>query len=217
MRAIKIEKKIVSLIVVVSLSLIQGCGWSTEIPQKEQPKTSDARDPVIDRADTVFDDLTGLIPCIAEASNGDLIVTCTDKGDVRPGTAAYFLRSTNGGKAWSKPYLIMKNDNPLIGVGAVVQRLPDGNLSCGITEALWVDPNNPGSRLFDYYYCISTDNGKTFGEKKRLNDPCSRNDFPQGNYIILKDGTLLWPWGHWNPSALNGFKRSIDGGSLGQL
>ncbi|OHB46048.1 MAG: hypothetical protein A2Y13_10260 [Planctomycetes bacterium GWC2_45_44] len=185
------------------------------------------KDPVIVRADVVNDAKPGLTPIVAHAVNGDLIVSWdTGKGDVMPGGTIQFARSSDSGKTWSKPYMTMKRDNPLIGFSACLYNLPDGNWTSGrmllyTLEATWQgEPNqlNPnwaslvGSRKFDSYYSFSVDDGRTFSEKKLLSDPVKRSDFAQGNIVELPNGDLIWPWGYWGSEPLNGFRRSTDGG-----
>ena len=184
------------------------------------------RDPVIARADVVYDAGTGLVPTLV-STQGDLIVGWgTEGGDGEPGQTTQFARSSDRGKTWAKPYMTVKSDKPLTGSFASLHKLPDNNSPSGrvllyTLEIVWQDmpdqtkPNwasLAGGRRFDSHYSVSEDNGRTFGEKKLLSDPVERKDFAQGNIVELRNGDLIWPWGNWGAAPLNGFKRSTDGG-----
>lgn len=185
-----------------------------------------SNDPFIKRADIVSDG-PGLTPIVLRAANGDLIVNWdTGRGDVMPGGTIQFSRSSDLGKTWSKPYMTMKSDNPLIGFSASLYKLPDSNWTSGrmllyTVEAVWQeapDQSKPnwaslvGGRKFDSYYSFSVDDGYTFSERKLLSDAVNRSDFAQGNIVELSNGDLIWPWGYWGSEPLNGFRRSTDGG-----
>lgn len=183
--------------------------------QKEVSKKF--KDPLIQRVDLIYDSNTGLCPYVALAPNGDLIATWSSRGDIKPGCTASFAISKDLGKTWSKPYLTFKSDNPLIGTQVSLQRLPDSNwgiglMACTIFESEHESLDSLQNRKFNVFYAISSDNGKTFINKKQINDPNEKADFQQGNFAELKNGDLLWPWGRWHGNSFNGFRRSIDGG-----
>lgn len=192
-------------------------------------RTAPLNDPVIARSDIVYDKGPALCPNLTMAADGDLIVSWVTQGDGIPGQTTYLARSSDQGRTWSAPYLVLKSDKPRCGLSFSLQRLPDshdhkGRLLGGEFELEWPatgdpDPTNmkqylslAAGRKFDYYYCFSDDNGYAFSPKQRLNDPIKRNDFPQGNIVQLPSGDLLWPWGYWGSEPLNGFRRSTDGG-----
>jgi hypothetical protein len=202
--------------------LIVGCASAN------QPREGTAaHDPVITRADVVYDAGPALTPIITRAANGDLVV-CFDTGggDAMPDGTVPFIRSTDGGKTWSKPFKVYESGNPLTGLAVWIFSLPDGNWSFGrkmlyFLEAHWTEvpddskPNFPalaGQRKFDSYFAFTDDEGLTHSEKQLLSDPVNRNDFAQGNPIELPNGDLLWPWGHWGAEPLNGFRRSTNAG-----
>ncbi len=215
------RKFVVYLLTALEFSFLTGC-FAKETVQKIKFK-----DPVIKRADIVNDDEPGLTPFVIKASNGDLIAGWdTGRGDIMPGGEMHLARSSDLGRTWQKPYLKLKSDKPLIGFGACLYNLPDGNWTFGrmmlyTIECEWQeepDPSKPNwaslvsSRKFDSYYSFSDDGGYTFSEKILLSDPNKRNDFAQGSIIELPNGDLLWPWGWWGEKPLNGFRRSTDGG-----
>jgi hypothetical protein len=184
------------------------------------------QDPVIKRADIVFDASPALTPQVVLAAHGDLIVLWNTRGDGMPGQATQFARSSDGGRTWSEPYLTIQSDQPLTGSGSCLYHLPEGHGTAGsmllyTLELVW--PGEPdqarpdyeglaAGRLFDSFYSFSQDSGQTFSERKRLSDPVKRDDFAQGPIVTLPNGDLLWPWGYWGSEPLNGFRRSTDGG-----
>lgn len=216
-------KTIAALTILTTLSI--GCNEQTIISSKDTSSPS-FNDPVIKRADIVFDESTGLTPTVVRTATGDLIAIWGTRGDGMPGQASQMARSSDNGKTWSKPYLTIKPEKPLTGLMTALYALPDSNWTTGRLlryrfEILWTDePSQSKSnfghltskRKFDSYYSISDDGGKTFGEEKLLSDPDKRNDFSQGNIVTLPNGDLIWPWGYWGANPLNGFKRSTDGG-----
>lgn len=184
-----------------------------------------AGDPVITRADIVYDSGPGLTPIAARAANGDLVVSFdTGGGDAMPRGTIPFIRSSDGGKTWSKPYIVYKSDDPLVGLTVSMFPLPDGNWSFGrmmlyFVEARWTEepddskPNFPSlaaQRKFTSQFAFTDDEGLTHTEKQPLAD--GSNGFSQGNPIILPNGDLIWPWGNWGDKPLNGFRRSTNAG-----
>ena len=165
------------------------------------------------RADIVSDTLPGLVPWIAKAENGDWIVCSFDKNDMITGASTNFVRSSDQGRTWSKPYLSMKSHLPKSQLLGMIQSLPDGRLAAGITD---VELADNGQRYYHFFYAVSTNNGLTFDERQRLNDPNSPNDFAQGSFVKLPNGDLFWPWGRWSPDPYNGFRRSVDAGKTWQ-
>jgi hypothetical protein len=190
----------------------------------QEPCLAAPHDPVIDRADVVHDAGPGLTPSLVLTANGDLVTGWdTGGGDGMPNGTVQFARSANLGRTWEPAATIMKTDRPLTGLGASLFRLPGdaGRLLCYTVEVVWPAAPDPakanyealaGGRKFDSYYAFSTDHGRTFSAKQLLSDPVRRDDFSQGNIVLLANGDLLWPWGYWGPTPLNGFRRSTDGG-----
>ena len=181
------------------------------------------RDPIVERADVVSDEGPGTIPSIGRAPNGDLIVAFNTRGDVLPGAVIKFVRSKNEGRTWSSPYFEIRpgadNVGASINASSILSIKHEGK-STGLMAAFplfgtWKRPvieKNFGSRSFDFYLYLSTDNGLTFQREYQLNDATKRHDFAQGNVLALPGGDLIMPWGHWGDTPLNGFRRSGDGG-----
>ena len=194
----------------------------------QEPKSYD---PVIVRADIVYSDQTteSLTPSIVRVGNGDLIVSIATRGDGMPSrsVAMNYVRSSDQGKTWSKPYMTSRCDKALTGLGESLSQLPGGRLLRYSLELVW--PGEPdmarpdylelaSGRKFDSYFSISDDNGYTFSARALLSDPVKRNDFAQGHIVELPGGPeglhgdLIWSWGYWGDRPLNGFRRSTDGG-----
>lgn len=104
-------------------------------------------DPVIARADIVFYDtsISGLIPTIVRAHNGDLIVCAHTRGDVMPTSKSKdynnnFVRSSDLGKTWQR-YMTSKAENRLSGLAEYLFDLPGGRILRYSLEAVW--PSEP--------------------------------------------------------------------------
>lgn len=210
----KVNAVVMSMVTALFLASCFAMGESANKPQPN--------DPVIERADVVGE--PGLCPSMVRTANGDLIATGeTGKGDAQPGGTMPFVRSSDSGRTWSKPYMTLKSDNPLIAAGGSLYNLPGDSkqmLFCTY-EVLWQDipdqskPNwnsLVGGRKFFTYYSFTTDNGLTSTERKLLTESADYKDFPQGPFIESPNGDLLWPWGNWGSEPFNGFRRSTDGG-----
>jgi len=201
-------------------ALTTGSSLAADPPSPAPP------DPVIKRADIVYEAAPAFTPQVVLAANGDLIALWNTKGDGMPGQATQFARSSDGGRTWSEPYLTIQSDQPLTGSSAWLYHLPDrpgtvGRMLLYTLEVVWpAEPDQArpdylslaAGRKFDSFYSFSQDFGRTFSERKRLSDPVKRDDFAQGHIVQLPNGDLLWPWGYWGPEPLNGFRRSTDGG-----
>jgi len=184
---------------------------------------SRGHDPIIVRADVVYDDGPGEIPSIGRADSGDLIVAFNTRGDVLPGAAIKFVRSGDEARTWSPPYFEIRPEAANTGVcinATSIFTLENkdaggGRLAVFPLIGTWkepVDEKNFGSRSFEQYMYVSADDGRSFTRYCQLNDAVLKHDFPQGNILQLPSGELLMPWGHWGVEPLNGFRRSTDGG-----
>jgi hypothetical protein len=182
-------------------------------------------DPGVARADIVYSDdaVESLTPSVVRVRNGDLVMAIATRGDGMPSQdiSTLFIRSTDLGRTWSKPYMTSRTDKPLTGLGEFLYPLPGGRVLRSALELVW--PGMPvegrpdylslaGGRKFDNYYSLSEDNGLTFSAPTLLSDPAGRDDFAQGGTVELTNGDLLWSWGRWGSSPVNGFRRSTDGG-----
>lgn len=199
--------------------------WALSSPNCPAADNAMPHDPIVVRADVVHSDdaVESLTPSIVRAGNGDLVVCLSTRGDGMPsrGVSSKFVRSSDLGKTWSRPYLTGKTEKPLTGLGESLHALPAGRVLRYSLELVW--PGEPdqskadflrlaGGRKFDNFYFISEDNGRTFSDRKPLGDPARRDDFAQGGIVALPNGDLLWSWGRWGAEPLNGFRRSTDSG-----
>jgi hypothetical protein len=129
--------------------MVEIVGCEAENLQKNgKAQSSKSVQPVIVRADTVSDSLPGLVPWIARAKNGDWIVCSFDKNDMITGAATHFVRSSDQGKTWSKPFLSMKSAMPKAQLLGMIHSLPDGNLMVSLNE---VDLSGESSECLGRY------------------------------------------------------------------
>ena len=81
--------------------------------------------------------------------------------------------------------------------------MPDGTIVMAYAEASTYNADGKFDTSVGAYvkcYVISTDNGKTWSEKRRLPDSPIKNGSPYGRIILLPDGTALMPaYGGYDP------------------
>ena len=138
-----------------------------------------------------------------------------------------FIRSTDGGRTWSEPTVIVDSKwddrNPAFG------QMPDGTIVCAYAEAQTYDEKGKWDRSageYVHYYATSSDHGKTWSQKEDLFTGPIRGGSPYGKMIVTQDGTaLLSMYGGANPewdeepevpegaTRLVGIVRSRDNGN----
>lgn len=103
-----------------------------------------------------------------------------------------WIRSTDGGRSWSAPTVIVDSEwddrNPALG------QMSDGTIVCAYAEARTYNEKgewDPKAGEYVQYYVTSTDNGRTWSEKKLLYRGPVRNGSPFGRIVVLSDGTAL--------------------------
>jgi hypothetical protein len=112
-----------------------------------------------------------------------------------------WIRSTDGGKTWSKPTVIVDSQwddrNPALG------QMPDGTIVCAYAEAqTYNEKGEWDTKAGEYiqFFVTSGDNGQTWSEKQLLYRGAIRGGSPFGRIILLSDGTALMPmYGHLDP------------------
>ena len=155
-----------------------------------------------------------LFPGLARAANGDLLVSFCTRFDCQPGGKAYLLRSTDEGRSWSKPVLVLRSRKPdgCINLSVGLTTLRDGTVlypCCDVRMTRKWDQHDA-----DLIVLRSADHGRTWSDPA----PCFAGvmePFAYGRILELADGTLLCPiWGkrvaeeQWT----SGLVRSCDGG-----
>ncbi len=136
------------------------------------------------------------------------------------GGASALCRSTDGGKTWSTPTIVL--DSQYDDNGVCIWQCDDGTvriLSYGIDHKAWVDLKN----YLHYYTTKSTDGGRTWSAIAEMVFGGVRVGElnPWTNPLRLKNGHWLYPV-YWagGPSGAGyskwrfraGFSRSVDGG-----
>jgi hypothetical protein len=103
-----------------------------------------------------------------------------------------FIRSTDGGKTWAEPTVIVDSKwddrNPAFG------QMPDGTIVCAYAEAqTYNEKGEWDTKAGEYlhFYVTSADNGKTWSEKQKLFAGPIRGGSPYGKIVVTDDGTAL--------------------------
>lgn len=175
--------------------------------------TATAQYPEILRSDKVYYAGTAECPDAVVASNGDIIVAFSNHGDVLPGNDALFVRSTDGGKTWSEPYLVM-HPSDRVEHGTMVGGLV--TLDGGDILGFRIDVITPGGKLGPVRrgtieVVRSKDGGNTFDVVTQLKSPAGHLAAGYGPMTKLADGTLLLS-GYIEGTG-NGYWESKDGGA----
>ena len=155
-----------------------------------------------------------LFPGLARAANGDLLVSFCTRFDCLAGGEAYLLRSSDSGRTWSQPALLLRS------------RKPDGciNLSVGLTmlrngTMLYPCCDARITRKWDQHdadliILRSKDHGRTWTDAAPIPVE-AKEPFAYGRIIELKNGEVLCPiWGKRTSEEpwRSGVLRSRDGG-----
>jgi predicted neuraminidase len=126
-------------------------------------------------------------PILAEAPNGDLLVAWLSGTNKEPATdnCVLLARSTDQGKSWSEPTIVVPAGK-MAGALTTLYTAGDRMIAYG---AHW--PSDKEYTEWNYFRMESTDNGRTWGERKPLvlND----NHASIGPPLRLANGEILFP------------------------
>jgi len=155
-----------------------------------------------------------LFPGLTRAANGDLLVSFCTRFDCLPGGEAYLLRSSDNGRTWSPPTLILRSKKPdgCVNLSVGLTTLRDGTVlypCCDVRMTQKWDQHDA-----DLVILHSPDHGRTWSAPKPI--PVGvKEPFAYGRIIELKNGDVLCPiWGKRDAVEMwsSGLARSRDGG-----
>ena len=136
-------------------------------------------------------------PSIVQLPNGQLVATMDicEKMSSRD-ARSYCCRSTDDGKTWSKPHLILKpdeSDHP-VHTTCRMNRMQGGQLVCLLAlldrtrpRAPATNPENGGSVTMELGFVSSYDGGKTWSELEIINPPIDWECFEPCHAIVSVD------------------------------
>jgi hypothetical protein len=154
----------------------------------------------------------GYFPVMIKMNDGSLgAVLRGGAGHVGLGGRLDFIRSTDGGRTWSKPVVAV--DSPWDDRNPAFGQMPDGTLVVAYSEA----HSYRSDGTFDLsagpylaFYVTSSDGGRTWSAKRPLPEPWP-SPSPFGKIIVGKDGTAMMSI-YKMPSGVTGLLRSKDNG-----
>ncbi|TAJ30687.1 MAG: exo-alpha-sialidase [Nitrospirae bacterium] len=155
-----------------------------------------------------------LFPGLTRAGNGDLLVSFCTQFDCLPGGEAYVLRSTDEGRTWDTPVLMVRSKKPdgCINLSVGLSTLRNGTLLYPCCDAKLT--RKWDQHEADLFILQSRDHGITWSDPMPIvTDVCE--PFAYGKIIELSNGDLLCPiWGKRVPDEAwrSGLIRSRDGG-----
>src|SRR5436309_3744559 len=169
------------------------------------------------------------LPCVARAANGDILVQFNTGKDCWPGSTAYLIRSTDGGKTWGAPCKLIESRrrggaiHTNVGLTSLKNRdliLPFIDAKIRDESRGFPNPRHGGHEYARTHVIISKDSGKTWSDWIPAN-----GDVPwtaaHGRIVEMPDGRLLLPiWGsdlasgpkEFGTDAYAGYLVSRDGG-----
>lgn len=105
-----------------------------------------------------------------------------------------WIHSEDGGKTWSEPSVIV--DSKLDDRNPALGQMSDGTIVMSYAEASTYNSEgkfDTSVGAYIKYYVTSTDNGKTWSEKRLLPNSPIKGGSPYGRIILSPDGTALMP------------------------
>jgi hypothetical protein len=155
-----------------------------------------------------------LFPGLTRAANGDLLVSFCTRFDCLPGGEAFLVRSSDNGRTWSPPTLILRSRKPdgCVNLSVGLTTLRDGTVlypCCDVRMTQKWDQHDA-----DLVILRSHDQGLTWSAPAPI--PVGvKEPFAYGRIIDLKNGDVLCPiWGKRDAVEMwsSGLVRSRDGG-----
>jgi hypothetical protein len=155
-----------------------------------------------------------LFPGLSRAANGDLLVSFCTTFDCQAGGEGYLLRSSDGGRIWSEPKLILRSGKPdgCINLSVGLTTLADGTVLYPCCDARITRKWDQHDA--DLIILQSKDHGQTWTGAAPV-PVGAKEPFAYGRIIELKNGEVLCPvWGKRRSEELwrSGAVRSRDGG-----
>ena len=144
-------------------------------------------------------------PDVCRMANGDLYVVfyagyghvSNPRDDLPRGGAVYGLRSSDQGKTWSDPILVV--DTPEDDRDPHVAQLANGDLLVSFFDSVYYTENGKRKRRAQTYVVRSTDGGKTWGDPGVVTTPyqdtagIGRRIFVSGPVTQLKEAHVVLP------------------------
>lgn len=151
-------------------------------------------------------------PDVCRQSNGDLYVVfyagyghvSNPRADLPRGGAIYGLRSSDEGKTWSPPILVV--DTPEDDRDPHVAQLANGDLLVSFFDSVYYKENGKQKRKAETYVVRSSDGGSTWGKPQAVTTPyqdtagIGRRVFVSGPVAQLKGSHVVLPI-YYEPQA----------------
>lgn len=155
-----------------------------------------------------------LFPGLTKAANGDLLVSFCTQFDCQPGGEAFLVRSSDEGRTWDEPRILMRStkQDGCINLSVGLTTLRDGTIlypCCDTKITRQWDQHEA-----DLVILQSQDHGATWSAAVPIGTDVME-PFAYGKIIELTNGDLLCPvWGKRVPDEAwrTGLVRSRDGG-----
>lgn len=169
---------------------------------------------ILDRSVVCRREKPALFPGLARAANGDLLVSFCTEFDCVSGGDAYLLRSSDGGRTWSEPRLMVRSSKPdgCINLSVGLVTLRNGTILYPCCDARIT--RKWDQHEADLIILRSQDDGRTWSDPTPIHADV-QEPFAYGTILELSGGDLLCPiWGKRTPEEAwrSGVVRSRDGG-----
>jgi len=132
---------------------------------------------------------------LAQAGNGDLLLAWTTGGDKEPAddNCAVLSRSTDGGRTWTEPRLMVPAKDGMQGVITNLYRTRAGDV---VLYGAYLPPADRYT-TWHYFRRVSRDHGQTWSDPQPFHLRDGHGSLGQGEIPIqLDDGRFLYV-GHW--------------------